>query len=1355
MRQPLSFAFIFLGLTLLPAAAQETLADLIEVTGMDLSQPDDRARIVARMAGVESQRLERARAKAAAVGLPIRSELRDGRVIEIHDFDGPQPLYLTTHNVNAAISTGASLLQDLPYGLNGGGITIGMWDGGSGRASHQEFGSRMVVKDGSAPIDHATHVGGTMIASGVTAAARGMATAAVVDTYDWNNDISEMTNRGATAEGQEATRIYLSNHSYGFVAGWLSTGSASPAWRWYGDGTTASASEQDFGRYNSQAREIDALAYNAPYYLIFQSAGNDRSENPATGQTVGLSPSTSTFVSYDPALHPPGDGKYRNGFETISFRALAKNVVTVGAVNDAVTSGSRDISKATMGNFSSWGPTDDGRIKPDLVANGVGIYSPINNTNTSYATYSGTSMSSPNACGSAALLVEQFSQLFPGKAMRAATLKSLLIHTADDLGNPGPDYKFGWGLINVKEAADLLIDHHANPVKLRMTEDQLTTSVTTRSYPFLWDGESPIRATLSWTDPAGTATSTSDLRTPRLVNNLDLKLIAPDGSVHLPYVMPFVGTWTVASMDLPATTGVNNTDNVEQVYVESPDVAGTWQAVVSYSSNLTNNQQHFALMLDGSAAEEPPTPPVALSLIDPATGLSGSKVTVNITGTSLGTDTVVKLARSGHPDIPASSVQLIGETIRCQFDLSDATTGSWNLIANNADGSSAALLNAFTVIGAIWSENFDNTFSGWSSSATTGSNQWTLSTTKSQSPTNAYFAPAPSNKTTTYLVSPSIPIPSDASDLQFKFWHDYNLQNTQDAGRLEFSVNGEEWFIAGSSGSGTTFASGGYNTTINATGRPMDRNEFAGQRAWSGNSGGFIETIVNFTDNAKFAGIDLRARWCLSTNASTASPGWYVDSISLVGGSDIANEAPVITAEATSSSTETETDTVGLVWHIERSTSTTLTVEGSTEGGEDELNYLWNATGPAPVFFTPNGSNAAQLTAAEFEAIGDYTATVTVTDSQGLAITSSVNLRVVQTASGLLVNPGIVSLLVGESLAFSALLNDQFGDPMDSQLSSFAWEAANGGTIDSNGLFTATTASGPFAVSASNGDINNFASVTVNPAAATITLANLSQTYDGSLRVATATTEPNGLSFEITYDGSATPPVNAGSYPVEAVITNPNYQGGDSGTLGVAKALATVTLAGLSHTYDGKPKTVTTITEPADLTFEITYDGLTTAPVEAGQYEVVANIIDPNYQGLASGTLLIEVPETIGGFTLWQQENFTEQQVRDGLAEDTADPDGDGLPNFAEYALGTDPWKSTALPASIFDENGLSLTFTRPAGLSDVIYGAESSEGFGPWTPLQLELIDSTEGVETLRAMDPLSNGDPSRRFIRLRFTRE
>ncbi len=1138
------------------AQVPERAADVFAGPALRLGRDADRAVIVERLARIERGRRDGARARALAERRPLRRVLADGAVHEIAFYEGDQPVYLRTLNANAAISTGANLLRSSPYTLNGSGIVIGMWDGGAGRASHQEFGGRLVVKDGSAAIDHASHVAGTLIASGVVSSARGMAEAASVDSYDWNSDLSEMTARGATSAGA-ADKLYLSNHSYGYIAGWSYVNGGSPfrVWEWHGSGTTAGSVDPDFGVYNSTARDQDSLAYSAPYYLIFRSAGNDRGENPSAGQAVALSPGGSTLVTYDPAAHPAGDPSYRGGYDTVSYASVAKNVITVGSVTDAVTAGLRDVAKANMSSFSSWGPTDDGRIKPDVVANGDGLYSTLGGGDASYGTYGGTSMSSPNACGSAALLVDQYARLFPGAAMRASTLKGLLIHTADDRGNAGPDYRFGWGLVNARAAADLLRDHQARPLAQRLGEDRLTTSVTSRSHSFVWDGVSPIRVTLCWTDPAGSATTTGDSRIARLVNDLQLKLIAPDGSEHLPFVMPFVGSWTQASMDLAATRGVNSTDNVEQVLLAAPPGAGTYRAVVSFAGVLTNGQQDYSLLLSGSAAEEPPPPPLALSAISPASGLAGALVTVDLTGSGLRADTAVKLSKSGQADILASSAQLIGETLRCQFSLGGAAPGLWTVSAVNPSGQSASLPDAFTVIGAIWSENFDGVVSGWSSSTETGSNAWSPGTARSHSPAKSYFASAPSTKSTCSLVSPAVTIPAAASNLQLKFWHNHELESARDGGRLEFSVNGGAWFDVTDAGSGAAFASNGYSGTISASGNTNIRSDFAGKSAWTGNNGGFVETVVNLIDTAKYAGKTLRMRWRLATNGRNASYGWHVDSVSLLGGGDFSNQPPSIVAAATTNSTETVTDPdSGIVYRIHRGNSATLSVQTADDGGAAGLAHTWTASGPSLVVFGINGTSAAASTAAEFQAAGDYLVTVAVTDAAGLSVSSSVQVRVAQTATGLVVDPPIASLAIGASQPFAGMVTDQFGDALAAQPGSFVWSASGGGAINSTGLYTAAHAGGPFTISATSNGLSGFASLVVVPTSAGVVLGNLTQTFDRTPKAVSVSTDPPGLPVAVSYQGQSAAPSAAGTYEVQAVVTDPDYSGTASGTLVIAPA---------------------------------------------------------------------------------------------------------------------------------------------------------------------------------------------------------
>ncbi len=1134
------------------ARGQDNLGDLLAQPGTDLSDPVSRDRVTTRMREISGLRRQGARDRATQRGLPLRITRPNGVTQEIADFDGEKPIYFTTHNANASISTGATIVRT-GYQLDGTGVTIGLWDGGSGRATHQEFGSRLVVMDGAASIDHATHVAGTLIASGVVANAKGMSPGAVVNSYDWNSDSTEMTSRGASAPNQ-AGKIYLSNHSYGYVSGWNYVNDGARVWEWYGDGTTSLGVDQDFGKYNTYARDEDALAFAAPYYLIFRSAGNDRVDNPSAGQSVALAAGSASVVTYDPAIHPNGDGNYRNGFETIANQALAKNVMTIGSVSDAVTNGLRDPSKADTSSFSSWGPTDDGRIKPDLVANGDGLYSSTNASNNSYDTYSGTSMASPNAVGSAALLIQQYASLFPGQAMRASTLKGLLIHTADDRGNTGPDYKYGWGLMNVKAAADLISDHASFSSKQRITENQLTTSTVSRTQSFIWDGVSSIRATLSWTDPAGAATTTSDSRTVRLVNNLNLKIVAPNGTIFYPYVMPFVSSPSTVTMDSPATTGVNNTDNMEQVNISGPPAAGVYQAVVSFSGTLTNSLQNYSLILSGSSADTAPPPPIVVSGISPTSGMSGN-VTVDLTGSGFLAGSVIKLTRAGQADIVGSGVQLIGSSLRCQFNLTGAAAGLWDVVGTNPDLSTSTLIGGFSVMAAIWNENFDSNPVGWTSQATTGSNSWSLVSSMSYSPTTSYFASGPSTKSTVNLTSPSIAIPSLATNLQLSFWHSYNLQFNRDCGRLEFSVAGGAWFDVTDTGSGASFVSNGYTSTVSSS-----SNEFNGRSAWSGNSNGYVKSTVNLTDLSKYLGKNLQIRWRLATNNGTASTGWSIDSVALTGSGDFTNQAPVISAAATGNSGETVTDPDGTVYQIVRSGTLGLTVGASDDAGESLLAYSWSLSGGpgAAVSFSVNGTNAATSTLVSFAEAGDYDLTVSIRDVPGLASSSLVHVRVLQTASEVRLSPGSASLRVGASQTFSAVMLDQFGMALVVQPSGFSWLVNAGGSINSAGVFSATAAGGPFVITASGGGLSNTALATVLPGLATVSLGNLTATYDGTPKGVSASTTPSGLAVALTYNGTSTAPVAAGTYAVVGTITDANYEGSGSGELVIGKATPTL-----------------------------------------------------------------------------------------------------------------------------------------------------------------------------------------------------
>ena len=116
--------------------AQESLGDLLSAPGFSLADPQQRAQVVARVQASENQRRQAAVAKAGQMGLPARLIKANGTVQELMDFDGATRVYFTTHNVNAAILSGASLLQVSPFSLTGSGVTVGIRDGGGARSTH-------------------------------------------------------------------------------------------------------------------------------------------------------------------------------------------------------------------------------------------------------------------------------------------------------------------------------------------------------------------------------------------------------------------------------------------------------------------------------------------------------------------------------------------------------------------------------------------------------------------------------------------------------------------------------------------------------------------------------------------------------------------------------------------------------------------------------------------------------------------------------------------------------------------------------------------------------------------------------------------------------------------------------------------------------------------------------------------------------------------------------------------------------------------------------------------------------------------------------------------------------------------
>ncbi|MCU7799186.1 MAG: S8 family serine peptidase [gamma proteobacterium symbiont of Lucinoma myriamae] len=400
-------------------------------------------------------------------------------------------------------------------------MTIGEWDAGEILLSHQEFGGRVTQKDNPSYIDsHSTHVAGTIIAAGIDIYAKGMAYQANLDGYDWLNDISEMVSAASTG-------LLFSNHSYAQVVGWYFL---SPNWIWFGDVQVSTTEDYRFGFYGPEAEEWDQIAVYAPYYLIVHAAGNERDYNsgPGIGEDYlfwnGFDWEIST-LSRDEDCAP-------FGYDCIVPRANAKNTFTVGAIDD-IPGGYSTSTDVVMSSFSGWGPTDDGRIKPDIVANGINVYSTTNTSNTGYTTMSGTSMAAPNVTGSLGLLQQHYQNTHGNKSMRAATLKALVIHTTDEAGeSDGPDYEFGWGIMNSKSAAAVISGENVTS----NIQEKILDNGTTYTINMYNNGSAPLKATLVWTDFLGTPTAPSlDPTTKMLVNDLDLRITGR--TTYFPWVL--------------------------------------------------------------------------------------------------------------------------------------------------------------------------------------------------------------------------------------------------------------------------------------------------------------------------------------------------------------------------------------------------------------------------------------------------------------------------------------------------------------------------------------------------------------------------------------------------------------------------------------------------------------------------------------------------------------------------------------------------------------------------------------------------------------------------------------------------
>ena len=420
--------------------------------------------------------------------------------------------------------TQADILQESPYGLDGDGVVVMVYDGGKAFSGHADFGGRLTERDTSSTSDHATHVSGTIGGDGSASGGqyRGMAPAVTIESYGFEQEGGLQEGFLYTDPGDLEADYGDAINNYGAVIANNSIGTNTAPNGFPCEWT---------GNYGITSSVIDAVVRG-------ELGGNIRIMW-ANGNERGSSNCGTSYYS----TAPP---------------ACAKNHITVGALNS---------NDESVTYFTSWGPTDDGRIKPDISTAGCQSDGDGGVTSCSsgggYSSKCGTSMASPTACGIGALLIQDWRTMYPGEPdMMNSTLKAMLAHTAADLGNVGPDCQYGYGSIRAEAAVDHLRGES-------LIEAEVAHGGSFEFLVIVNAGDPQMQVTLAWDDAPATP-----LVVPSLVNDLDLVVLGPDGTRHYPWAID------PANPGDPATkTAEDHLNNIEQVTVNLPQ-AGVWRVQV-------------------------------------------------------------------------------------------------------------------------------------------------------------------------------------------------------------------------------------------------------------------------------------------------------------------------------------------------------------------------------------------------------------------------------------------------------------------------------------------------------------------------------------------------------------------------------------------------------------------------------------------------------------------------------------------------------------------------------------------------------------------------------------------------------
>jgi len=511
--------------------------------------------------------------------------------------------------------TEVDTVQDV-YGLDGTGVNVLVYDGALARASHSFFAGRLTTIDSSGVISHATHVAATVGGSGVPGSGnhRGMAPNATLYSagFEYNGSGTFLY----TNPGDIEQDFGLAINTYGVVVTNASLGT----------NTETNGFDCSFqGQYGLTDAVIDQIALgslgSAP--TIVWAAGNERQGSRCDNEGFG---------DYYSSAPPAG----------------AKNHLCIGAVN---------ANDDSMTSFSSWGPTDDGRMKPDFCAPGCqsngdgGVTSASATGDTSITSMCGTSMASPTACGIVALMIEDYRNQFTGRPdLLNSTIKALLAHSAVDRGNVGPDYQYGYGSIRATSAIDQMrLDSHQ--------EFDIEQGEVRTFYFAVAPGESTVKVTAAWADEPGAVNGTMNL-----VNDVDIRLVSPSGTTY--------NAWTLNPLNpsAPAVrTAPNRLDNLEQVLVDNPE-SGLWACeVVGHS--VPAGPQTVSLVGPEGMAERGVRIQVASvpSLVDPGTILDANVTVIAVEDTLIANSVMLHARNDGGAFVTTQLTSLGGDSYTAEL----------------------------------------------------------------------------------------------------------------------------------------------------------------------------------------------------------------------------------------------------------------------------------------------------------------------------------------------------------------------------------------------------------------------------------------------------------------------------------------------------------------------------------------------------------------------------------------------------------------------------------------------------------------------------------------------------------------